>query len=101
MMWLRDNLWLLAVVVGGIAVSIIVSETHSWRESLAKIAGGIFCAAVFPGPFLDIIGRDPSVYGNAVAGLFALTGGSFARMAVTTDREALASFIAVVIGRKK
>lgn len=101
MLWLRDNVWLLAAVIGGIAVSILASEHHSWREASARVAAGLFFATVFPGPTLTWLGRDPEIYGNATAGLFAMTGYALARMIVTIDRDALAAFIATILGRKK
>lgn len=100
MNWLRDNVWLVAAILGGIAVSILASENHSPREALARVAAGLFAATVLPTPVLEWLGRDPDVYGNAVAGLFAMTGYALARMLVTTDRQALADFIATVLGRK-
>lgn len=101
MHWLRENIWFLAAVLGGIVVSILASEHHSAREAVARVAAGLFCATLLPDPVLDWLGRDPAVYGNAVAGLFAMTGYALARMIVTADGRSVAEIISIILGRKK
>ena len=82
--WLADNVWLLVAVLGGIIVSIITSEDHDLKSASARIASGLFFAVVFPDPILSFLQRDPDIYGNALAGLLAMTGYAIAKTLVTT-----------------
>lgn len=101
MNWIREEIWLIGAVVGGIAVSILSSEEHSFRQALARVAAGLFCATVFPEPLLQWIGRDPDLYGNAVAGLFAMTGYAVTRTVVNANGASVAEWISIILGRKK
>ncbi len=99
--WLIDNVWMVAAVLGGIVVSILTSEEHTIRMAAARVASGLFCATMFPGPLLDLLGRDPEVYGNAVAGLLAMTGYAIAKNLVGLTGGQIAEWVAVILGRGK
>jgi len=97
--WVRDNVWLLLAILGGILVSVLASEHHSPKEAFRRVAAGLFCGWFFPDPFLDWLDRDPSIYGNAVAALFAMTGYALARVVVNFDGKSIAEWIAIAFGR--
>ncbi|ETW11198.1 hypothetical protein ATO8_18630 [Roseivivax marinus] len=82
--WLAENVWMLIAVGGGILVSIITSDDHSLKSGTGRILAGLFFAVVFPDPILTFLDRDPVVYGNALAGLLAMTGYAIAKALVST-----------------
>ncbi|APX25298.1 MULTISPECIES: hypothetical protein [Salipiger] len=99
--WLGENVWMLAAVIGGILVSILTSEEQTFRMAVVRVCSGLFFATLFPGPVLDVLGRDPAIYGNAVAGLLAMTGYAIAKSLAGLTGRQLAEWVAIVIGRKK
>jgi len=100
-MWaaIRDNIWLAIAIVTGLFVAIVCSENHSPKEALARVVAGLFCAIFFPGPVIDFFERDPAIYGNAVAGLFAITGYAFARWAVNPKWNDIAVAVSIIRGK--
>ena len=95
--WVAGNFWLLFAIAGGIAVSMVTSEEHSARSSIGRVLSGLFFAVVFPDPLLNFLGRDPEIYGNATAGLLAMTGYAIAKAIVTSGP---ADWLAAWKGRK-
>ena len=99
--WVLDNVWMIGAVMGGIIVSILTSEDHTLKMALVRDVTGCFCAIFLTHPLLDILGRDPAIYGNAVAGLLAMTGYAIAKNLAHLTGAQLAEWVAIVLGRKK
>ncbi|ETX26418.1 hypothetical protein RISW2_04980 [Roseivivax isoporae LMG 25204] len=95
--WLAENVWMVVAVVGGIVVSMVTSEEHDLKSSAGRICSGLFFAIVFPDPILNFLERDPETYGNALAGLLAMTGYAIAKAIVTSGP---ADWIAAWRGKK-
>jgi hypothetical protein len=58
----------------GVLVTLLTTETHSWKQSVARIVCGFAAAIIFTDPTVDALNRDPGIYRDAIAALYAMTG---------------------------
>lgn len=90
---------MVVAIVGGIVVSLATSEDHSPKTAIARVASGLFCAVLFPDVLMDFLGLSPETYGNAIAGLLAMTGYSLSKIFTNINRQVLLDVVKAVRGK--
>lgn len=98
--WIREQLWFLLSILGGVVVSIITTETHSVKIGAARLFSGVFCAVIFTDPIMDLWDFNPDIYENAVAGLLAITGYAVAKIIASLKLQDLMNFVKIFRGGK-
>lgn len=69
----------IAAVVGGVAVSVLLSTANTLKARLTCVASGIFFALFLTEPLIQWAGLEFTTWQYAVAGLLAMTGDRLAR----------------------
>jgi hypothetical protein len=98
--FLKEQAGFILAIVGGLIVSILSSEKHTFTVAAARICAGLFCSTFLSDPFMHWMDFPTDTYRNAVAGLFAMMGYAVTKFVVNIDRRTLIELIKVIRGGK-
>lgn len=98
--FIKEQSGFLLASLGGVLVSILSSERHSFAVAVTRVAAGLFCSIFLVDPFVHFMELDPERYRNGVAGLFAMMGYALTRFVANIDGRTLMDLIRAVRGGK-
>ncbi|SPL65329.1 hypothetical protein [Ochrobactrum soli] len=96
----KEHMGFMLATAGGLIVSVLSSERHSFLVAVTRVAAGLFCATVLADPFIDFMQLEPGTYRNGVAGLFAMMGYALTRFTANIDGKTLLDFVRALRGGK-
>lgn len=97
---LKSQVGFWVATAGGLVVSVLTSDKHSWSISAARVAAGLFCSVFLTEPFLHHMALDPDTYALSVSGLFAMTGYAMTRFIANANLQTVLDIIKIIRGGK-
>lgn len=99
--YIRENISFIIAIFGGVIISTITSQDHSIKQSIVRVACGVFCGVFFTEPLIHWLSLEKEVYTNATAGLLAITGHGIAKTFTRFSLQDLQSIIKILRGNLK
>ncbi|WP_421983328.1 hypothetical protein [Roseibium sp.] len=90
---MKDQLWFIAATGGGLVVSVLCSDKHSFGLAAARVAAGLFCSIFLTDILIDWMDLDPTTYRNGVAGLMSMSGYAITRFLANLHARVIVDLI--------
>lgn len=98
--FLKEQAGFLIAIVGGLFISVLSSEKHSWLVAVTRVSAGLFASIFLADPFIHYMALEPGTYRNGVAGLFAMMGYAMTKFVANIDGKTLIEIIKAIRGTK-